>query len=72
MGRNRRNAVSFLHQHLSTVERGPLGTLPTGGSVAFSFLSQFELYLRIGGLVLGLAIGVVTLMSVWRDFVRKK
>ena len=72
MGHIRRNAVSFLHQHLSTVERGALGTLATGGSVAVSFLSQFELYLRIGGLVLGLAIGVVTLMSVWRDFVRKK
>jgi hypothetical protein len=54
------------------VERGALGTLATGGSVAVSFLSQFELYLRIGGLVLGLAIGVVTLMSVWRDFQRKK
>jgi hypothetical protein len=72
MGGNRRNAVSFLHQHLSTVERGALGTLATGGSVAMSFLSQFELYLRIGGLLIGLAIGVITLMSVWRDFRRKK
>ena len=72
MGGIRRNAVSFLHQHLSTVERGALGTLATGGSVAMSFLSQFELYLRIGGLILGSAIGIVTLMSVWRDFQRKK
>ena len=72
MGIIRRNAVSFLHEHLTTVERGALGTLATGGSVAVSFLSQFELYLRIGGLLLGLAIGVVTLMSVWRDFRRKK
>jgi hypothetical protein len=72
MGAIRRNAVSFLHEHLSTVERGVIGTLATGGSVAVSFLSQFELYLRIGGLVLGLAIGVVTLLSVWRDYQRKK
>jgi hypothetical protein len=72
MGSIRRNDVSYWHQHLSTVERGALGTLATGGSVAVSFLSQFELYLRIGGLVLGLAIGIVTLMSVWRDFQRKK
>jgi hypothetical protein len=64
--------VSLLDQHLSTVERGALGTLATTGSVAISFLSQFELYLRIGGLLIGLAIGVVTLMSVWRDFQRKK
>lgn len=64
--------MSILDQHLSTVERGALGTLATGGSVAMSFLSQFELYLRIGGLLLGLAIGVITLLSVWRDFKRKK
>lgn len=72
MGVVRSNAVSILDQHLSTVERGALGTLATGGSVAMSFLSQFELYLRIGGLLLGLAIGVITLLSVWRDFKRKK
>jgi len=72
MGAIRRNAVSILEQHLTTVERGVLGTLATGGSVAVSFLSQFELYLRLGGLALGCAIGVVTLMSVWRDFTRKK
>ena len=72
MGAIRRNAVSVLEQHLTTVERGVLGTLATGGSVAVSFLSQFELYLRLGGLALGCAIGVVTLMSVWRDFTRKK
>jgi hypothetical protein len=64
--------MSFLHEHLSTVERGTLGTLATTGSVAVSFLSQFELYLRIGGLVLGLAIGVITLLSVWRDYKRTK
>lgn len=64
--------MSILDQHLSTVERGTLGTLATTGSVAISFLSQFELYLRIGGLLIGLLIGVITLMSVWRDFKRKK
>ena len=64
--------MNALDQHLSTVERGVIGTLATGGSVAVSFLSQFELYLRIGGLLLGLVIGVVTLMSVWRDYRRKK
>lgn len=68
----RGNAVSLLDQHLSTVERGALGTLATTGSVAVSFMAQFELYLRIGGLILGLAIGVITLLSVWRDYQRKK
>ncbi len=64
--------MDYWHQHLTTVERGVLGTLATTGSVAISFLSQFEMYLRIGGLVIGLAIGVVTLLSVWRDYQRKK
>ena len=72
MGGNRRNAVSVLDQHLSTVERGVLGTLATTGSVAVSFMAQFELYLRISGLILGLAIGIITLLSVWRDYQRKK
>ena len=72
MGGNRRNAVSVLDQHLSTVERGVLGTLATGGSVAVSFLSQFELYLRIGGLCVGLAVGVITLISVYHDLRKKQ
>jgi len=64
--------VTYWHQHLTTVERGALGTLATTGSVAISFLSQFEMYLRVSGLVIGLAIGVVTLLSVWRDYQKKK
>ena len=64
--------MDYWHQHLTTVERGVLGTLATTGSVAISFLSQFEMYLRVGGLVIGLAIGVVTLLSVWRDYQKKK
>ena len=63
--------MSVLDQHLSTVERGLLGTLATTGSVAVSFMAQFELYLRISGLILGLAIGIITLLSVWRDYTNK-
>jgi hypothetical protein len=58
--------------HISTVEKGLLGTLATTGSVAVSFMAQFELYLRISGLLLGLAIGIITLLSVWRDYQRKQ
>ena len=64
--------MNALDHHLSTVERGVLGTLATGGSVAVSFLSQFELYLRIGGLCVGLAVGVVTLLSVYHDLRKKQ
>ena len=58
--------------HITTIEKGLLGTLATTGSVAVSFMAQFELYLRISGLILGLAIGVITLLSVWRDYQKKK
>ena len=58
--------------HISTVEKGLLGTLATTGSVAVSFMAQLELYLRISGLLLGLAIGIITLLSVWRDYQRKQ
>ena len=58
--------------HISTVEKGLLGTLATTGSVAVSFMAQFELYLRISGLLLGLAIGIITLLSVWRYYQRKQ
>ena len=58
--------------HISTVEKGLLGTLATTGSVAVSFMAQFELYLRISGLLLGLDIGIITLLSVWRDYQRKQ
>ena len=70
MDGNRSDAVSY--ESISTVEKGLLGTLATTGSVAVSFMAQFELYLRISGLILGLAIGVITLLSVWRDYQKKK
>jgi hypothetical protein len=72
MGSNRRNAVSFLHQHLSTVERGALGTFASLGSAAVSMVSHLEVYLRVAGLMVGLAVGVVTLISVVKDLRRKK
>ena len=64
--------MSFLHQHLSTVERGALGTFASLGSAAVSMVSHLEVYLRVAGLMVGLAVGVVTLISVVKDLRRKK
>jgi hypothetical protein len=72
MGSNRSNAVSYWHQHLSTVERGALGTFASLGSAAVSMVSHLEVYLRVAGLMVGLAVGVVTLISVVKDLRRKK
>lgn len=64
--------MSFLHEHLSTVERGALGTFASIGSAAVSMVSHLELYLRVAGLCVGLAVGVVTLISVYHDLRRKQ
>jgi len=63
--------MSAEHSTLSTLERGLLGTVATTGTVAVSFMQTLEVYLRIAGLGIGLAIGVVTLLSVIRDYRRK-
>jgi len=63
--------MSYWHEHLTTVERGALGTFASLGSAAVSMVSHLEVYLRVAGLMVGLAVGVVTLISVNKDL-RKK
>lgn len=64
--------MSLLHNHLTTVERGAIGTFASIGSAAVSLVSQLEVYLRVAGLIVGLAVGVVTLLSVLHDLRRKQ
>ena len=64
--------MSYWHEHLTTVERGALGTFASLGSAAISMVSQLEVYLRVAGLCVGLAVGVVTLLSVLHDLRRKQ
>jgi len=64
--------VSYWHEHLTTVERGALGTFASIGSAAVSMVSQLELYLRVAGLCVGLAVGIVTLISVLHDLRKKQ
>jgi hypothetical protein len=64
--------VSYLHDHLTTVERGALGTFASIGSAAVSMVSHLEVYLRVAGLCIGLAVGVVTLISVLHDLRTKQ
>ena len=64
--------MTYWHEHLTTVERGALGTFASLGSAAVSMVSHVELYLRIAGLCVGLAVGVVTLLSVYHDLRKKQ
>jgi hypothetical protein len=42
------------------------------GSAAVSMVSHLEVYLRVAGLCVGLAVGIVTLLSVYHDLRRKQ
>jgi hypothetical protein len=64
--------MSLFHHHFTTVERGALGTFASIGSAAVSMVSHLEVYLRIAGLCVGLAVGIVTLISVLHDLRRKQ
>ena len=64
--------MSLFHHHFTTVERGAIGTFTSIGSAAVSMVSQLEVYLRVAGLCVGLAVGVVTLISVLHDLRRKQ
>jgi hypothetical protein len=64
--------MSYMQTHFSTVERGALGTFASIGSAAVSMVSHLEVYLRVAGLCIGLAVGVVTLISVLHDLRTKQ
>jgi hypothetical protein len=64
--------MSYMQTHFSTVERGALGTFASIGSAAVSMVSHLEVYLRVAGLCVGLAVGVVTLISVLHDLRNKQ
>lgn len=64
--------MSYWHSHLTTVERGALGTFASLGSAAVSMVSHLEVYLRVAGLCVGLAVGVITLISVLHDLRKKQ
>jgi hypothetical protein len=64
--------MSYMQSHFTTVERGALGAFASIGSAAVSMVSQLEVYLRVAGLCVGLAVGVVTLLSVLHDLRNKQ
>ena len=64
--------MTYWHTHFTTTEKGVIGTVTSIGSSAFSMLPQLETTLRIAGLCVGLAVGIVTLLSVLHDLRRKQ
>jgi len=65
-------SLQYFHHNLSTTEKGIIGTATSLGSSAISMFSHVETALRIGGLCVGLAVGIVTLISVLHDLRKKQ
>jgi hypothetical protein len=65
-------SLSYFHHNMSTTEKGVLGTVTSIGSSVFSMLPHLETTLRVAGLCVGLAVGVVTLISVLHDLRKKQ
>jgi hypothetical protein len=65
-------SIQYFHHNFSTTEKGIIGTATSLGSSAISMFSHLETALRIGGLCVGLAVGIVTLISVLHDLKKKK
>ena len=65
-------SLHYFHHNLTTTEKGILGTATSIGSSALSMFSHLETALRIGGLLVGIAVGLATLISVLHDIKRKQ
>jgi len=65
-------SLEHFHDNFSTTEKGVIGTVTSLGSSAVSMLPQLETTLRIAGLCIGLAVGIVTLISVLHDLRKKQ
>ena len=64
-------SITHFHHHFTTTEKGVIGTATSIGSSVFSMLPHLETTLRIGGLIIGILVGLATLISVLHD-IRKK
>ena len=65
-------SLQYFHHNFSTTEKGVIGTATSIGSSVFSMLPHLETTLRVAGLCIGLAVGIVTLISVYHDLRKKQ
>jgi hypothetical protein len=65
-------SLQYFHHHFTTTEKGIIGTATSIGSSVFSMLPHLETTLRVAGLCIGLAVGIVTLISVYHDLRKKQ
>jgi len=64
--------MTYWHTHLTTTEKGTIGTITSIGSSVLSMLPHLETTLRVAGLIIGICVGVATLISVIHDIKKKR
>jgi hypothetical protein len=64
--------MTYWHTHFSTTEKGIIGTATSIGSSVLSMLPHLETTLRVAGLIIGICVGVATLISVLHDIQKKR
>ena len=64
--------MTYWHTHFTTTEKGVIGTVTSIGSSVFSMLPHLETTLRVAGLIIGILVGVATLISVLHDIAKKR
>ena len=64
--------MTYWHHHFSTTEKGIIGTSTSIGSSVLSMLPHLETTLRVAGLIIGICVGVATLISVIHDIQKKR
>jgi len=64
--------MTYWHHHFSTTEKGVIGTSTSIGSSVLSMLPHLETTLRVAGLIIGICVGVATLISVVHDIQKKR
>ena len=65
-------SLTHFHHTFTTTEKGVIGTVTSIGSSVVSMLPQLETGLRIAGLMLGVLVGLATLVSVLHDIAKKR
>ena len=65
-------SLQYFHHNFTTTEKGVIGTATSIGSSVLSLLPHLETTLRVTGLIIGICVGVATLISVLHDIRRKR
>lgn len=65
-------SLQYFHHNFSTTEKGLIGSATSIGSSVLSMLPQLETTLRVAGLLIGICVGVATLISVLHDIAKKR